>query len=755
MTDTPAPIGLQLLFGGALSDEGKLLWTAPQWQLALVIAIVLVAWGLAARGDRPLGPRLLELGAWALALLGIAVAAAGPVWVEEAGRTEPGRLIVLVDGSRSMSVLEQGTPRSASVPALVESVRSQAERVDVFHFGDDLAVGPPTAFDLPGTDLEGALMALSERVAGERLAGIVVITDGLDRGLLRRRFRDQGVDAEAPRLPGPLTVIQAGQLSDLKDLAVRSVESGGYAFLRNPFSITARVEGLGFEGRTVPVSLERNGATVTTIPVSLDAQGRGEVAFEVTPDDPGRFAYEVVVPDYEGDAVLENNRMPLVVGVVRDRIRVLQVAGSPSWDVKFLRRFLKGDPSVQLVSFFILRTPRDLNSDYGEEELSLIQFPHKQLFDADLDTFDVVVFQNFDHEPYFLHESPQLLRNLAEYVEAGGGFVMTGGDRSFDLGAYGGTPLGDVLPVEIGRGPGMADLDPFRPVLTDAGARHPVTRLTQDGSENAAWWSRFREMDGTNVVLKARPEAAVLLEHPTRVGADGRPLPILAVQEVGAGRTMALTVDSSWRWSMSEAAEGRGNQAYLRFWKNTLRWLMRDPTVSRVGVETARENYPVGDDVRIVVRVRDPGFAPLVDAEVVARVTAGTRETKLEGRTGPDGDLVLTVPASQRGTHRVVVEAEHDGHRVGDATTVYAVTNRDPELDEVVPDEPFLKWLAGRTGGRWLGPSDTVDVMIDAGAGRRVDERRETPLWRAPALAAWIALFAGLAWIVRRRAGLA
>lgn len=755
MTDTPGTWWAELLFGGNLSADGTLLWTAPQWQVALVVAVALLAWALAARGARATGARIAELAAWAAALAALAVAVAGPVWVEDAGRLEPGRVVVLVDGSRSMNVLEDGVPRSASVAAAVEAVRGSAERVDVFHFGDDLAVGAPAAYDLPGTDLEGALIALSERVAGERLAGVVVITDGLDRGLLRKRFQDQGVDAEAPRLPGPLTVIQAGALSDLQDLAVRSVESGGYAFLRNPFTIAAQISGLGFEGRTVPVSLERNGATVTTVPVTLDAEGNGEVAFDVTPDDPGRFAYEVVVPDYDGDAVLENNRMPLVVGVVRDRIRVLQVAGSPSWDVKFLRRFLKGDPSVQLVSFFILRTPRDVSSDYGEDELSLIQFPHRQLFDADLDTFDVVVFQNFDHEPYFLHESPQLLQNLAEYVEAGGGFVMTGGDRSFDLGGYADTALGDVLPVELSRGAGAADLDAFRPVLTDAGARHPVTRLAQDASENATWWQRFREMDGTNVVLAAKPDAAVLLEHPTRVGRDGRPMPVLAVQEVGAGRTMALTVDGSWRWSMSEAAEGRGNQAYLRFWKNTLRWLMRDPSVSRVGVETARENYPVGDDVRIVVRVRDPGFAPLVDATVVARVAVGTRETRLEGRTGPDGDLVLSVPASTRGTHRVVVDAEHDGVAVGSATTVYAVTNRDPELDEVVPDEPFLKWLAGRTGGRWLGPDDAVDVLLDPEAGRRVDERRETALWRAPVLAAWIAVFAGAAWLVRRRAGLA
>ena len=320
----------------------------------------------------------------------------------------------------------------------------------------------------------------------------------------------------------------------------------------------------------------------------------------MTPDEAGRFAYEVTVPAYEGDAVPANNALPLVVGVVRDRIRVLQVAGAPSWDVKFLRRFLKGDPSVQLVSFFILRTQRDLVAGFAENELSLIQFPYKRLFDDDLETFDVVIFQNFDYMPYFGGDSTALLGNLAAYVNNGGGFVMTGGDRSFGLGRYGGTSLGAVLPLQIAQVGAQPDLEAFEPVLTDAGARHPITRLTADGVENTAWWQRLRPLDGTNVVTGAHPEAAVLLSHPERVGADGKPMPVLAVREVGAGRTMALTADSSWRWSMSEAAEGRGNQAYLRFWKNSLRWLMRDPSVSRVTVETARENYAVDEEVRLV-----------------------------------------------------------------------------------------------------------------------------------------------------------
>ena len=251
-------------------------------------------------------------------------------------------------------------------------------------------------------------------------------------------------------MPGPLTIYQVGSREGLKDLSVSEVEVGGYAFLRTPFQITAKLQGVGFEGETTKASLSRDGAMVSQQSVRLNDQGDGEVVFEVVPDKAGRFTYAVEVPVYEDDAVPSNNISPVVVEVVRDKIRVLQVAGAPSWDVKFLRRFLKGDPSVDLVSFFILRTPRDLTGEYRDNELSLIQFPYRDSVSGGSVVVRCGDLQNFDYQPYSSYQSNELLGNIRRYVEEEGhAFVMVGGDRSFGLGKYGDTPLASVLPLTV------------------------------------------------------------------------------------------------------------------------------------------------------------------------------------------------------------------------------------------------------------------------------------------------------------------
>lgn len=740
------------LLGGVPAPTGELIWTSPSWVVVVAATAATVTFAASLAGRRSTGARVLEAACFALALVGWVIALAQPVWLEEEGRTEPGRVAVLVDASASMGVLEGATPRSDEAMAILSEL--DGDDVDVYSFGGGLGIGAPLAFDQPATDLETALEALADRAAGERLSGVVLLTDGLDRGLLRRRFQTEE-DPIPPELPGPLTVYQVGGTGDLMDLSVRYVDTGGYAYVHAPFTVRAELQGVGFEGRNVRAELLQDGQPVSSRDVTLDAEGNGEVTFEVRPDRSGRYTYMVQVPTYEGDAVLANNAMPVVVRVVRDKIRVLQVAGAPSWDVKFLRRFLKGDPSVDLVSFFILRTRPDMKRRYSNGELSLIEFPYEQLFTDDLLTFDLVIFQNFDHRPYFQGASNALLQNLRRFVvDDGHAFVMVGGDRSFSMGQYGGTPLEEVLPVDMSRAPVDPDPVPFQPVLTQTGRRHPVTMLVGDAVENAEWWGRLHELDGTNRVANAKSDAAVLLEHPTLKAQGGRGLPVLAVREAGKGRTMSLTVDTSWRWSLSEAAVGRGNQAYLRFWKGAIRWLIGDPTTRRVRVDTSRENYAVGDDVRVVVHALDADFAPLPDADVQVAVRLDGETTALEGQTGPDGEAIFSISAERRGAFKVDAIVRQGNAEVGFDSTVFAVTNRDPELDEVVPDDAFLSWLAKRTGGRFYGAGERGNPLLDPEAGRTVMERRELALWRSPAMALWIGLFAGLAWIVRRRAGL-
>lgn len=739
------------MFGGSLFEGGHLVFTGEPLTMAVVggaglVAVALAFWPL------PQRRRLVEVSLLAVAAMTLFMLAARPVWLAEGERIETGRTVVLVDASRSMAVAEiDGRPRFDRALALLERMPG----AEIFHFGGELRMGRPVTADLGTTDIAGALQAVSRRYAGERLAGIVLLSDGIDRGGL---FREEGgervVDFGAiPELPGPLTVVQIGEDRSVPDLSIHQVEAGSFAFLRAPFTLTVAVEAVNVGLVEVPVSLTRNGQPAGSLRVKLDAEGRGRGVFQIRPDAPGRFIYEVSVPVPPGDAVPGNNSMSRAVRVVRDRLRVLQVCGSPSMDQKFLRLFLKEDPGVDLVSFFILRTFSDFGAGYMPDELSLIEFPYQRLFEQDLSTFDLVILQNFDYAPYFERGAPRLLENLAGYVRDGGAIAFIGGDRSFDLGGYAGTALADVLPMALGVAGDSVDPRPFQPMLTAAGGRHPVTRLDGDPAANRDLWARLPMLDGTNLSRGPASGAAVLLEHPAAVS-GGAPLPILAVRQVGRGRTLALSVDSSWRWSFSEAGKGGGNQAYLRFWKAAVRWLVGDPDDQAVTVDVLTENVEPGERLRVTARVRDASFAPVSGAEVGGVVVGPDGESPLAATTSSDGTATFDVPTVSRGAHRVKLSAKGpDGVALGSAETVYAVVTRDPELDRIIPDGEGLRALAKATGGMFVPAGSWVEPLSDPAAGRVVRDRRESRVWSSALGGVILAFSASLSWWLRRRAG--
>jgi uncharacterized membrane protein len=291
--------------------------------------------------------------------------------------------------------------------------------------------------------------------------------------------------------------------------------------------------------------------------------------------------------------------LSFVARVIRDKLRVLHVVGRPSWDERFFREVLKRNPNVDLVSFFILRTLSN-TTDVSQDELSLIPFPVEKLFSSELDTFDVVIFQNFNYAPY---QVGYYLGELAEYVRRGGGFLMMGGDLSFGAGGYAASPIEDVLPVRLHAGDDLR-VQEFLPKPTTHGLLHPVMDLGEADS-----WDHLPPLPSYNHVEGLAPGAIALLQHPfERSGTENAP--IVALREVGRGRSAAVLTDASWLWKMGYVGQGGSPRPYHRFWNNLLRWLSRDPALEPLLLQASAVRYQPGEPVKLSVRVQGAALVP-------------------------------------------------------------------------------------------------------------------------------------------------
>ena len=386
------------------------------------------------------------------------------------------------------------------------------------------------------TDLLGALQAAASGAGGStrKLAGALVVSDGADNARLADGLGPEA-RAEVRALGVPVNAVAVGRAAP-RDLAIERLAVDDFAFVRNTVTVEATLRARGFADEEVRVVLRREGAVVASSTVRLErGKDRYTVPLSFAPDATGTFVFTVAAPVLPGEAVAENNARSFVLRVIRDRVRVLLVAGRPSWDVRFLRGLLKQDPNVDLVSFFILRSNAD---DPGpQQELSLIPFPVQEIFGDQLRTFDAVLFVNFAYAPYRGLEIERFLPNLRDYVRNGGALAMVGGEQSFGDGAL----RRDAARATCCRsspidGSSMAEGD-ARPRLTPEGRRHPVTSLAPGEAQNEAAWGALPPRDGGEPHARApggrRARRSCSRRRPSSVG--GRPAPLVAVREVGRG----------------------------------------------------------------------------------------------------------------------------------------------------------------------------------------------------------------------------
>ena len=715
--------------------------------LALLFALV-IAWGWRELRALP-RERRLTLGTLRAATASIALLlAVQPTCTRERLDQGEGHLAILFDVSRSTTIADVGTEtrrereRAIAAAFAAEHVTSAP---DVIAFGertvpttlDDVANGRVHLED--DTRIADGLRAAT---AGD-VGAVLLVSDGADHG---GGAMQAAIDSGAR-----IHTLALGSADAPRDDAIARLAADSVGFLRRTAHVRVTVRSLGAGGERT-VRLSRGERVLREEHVTLGDGEEREVDLTFVPTELGRALYHVEIPVEEGDVVPANNDRAFLVRVVRDDLRVLLVAGQPSWDQRFLRAFLERDPTTDLISFFILRQTADMTMA-DPDELALIPFPVDELFSEHLGSFDVVLFQNFDYGPY---EMAIYLPRIRDYVMRGGSFAMIGGPLSFTAAGYAETPIADVLPVEVlPRGTPEREsvtTDRFQPIVADGAEHHPLVTLLPDPSANGEAWAALAPMIGVNVVRATTHDGQVLLRHPTQHAPSGEPLPVLVSGAAGRGRVVALMSDTSWRWGLTTGGATGDASAYERFWDRMIRWLARDPALEPARVTTDHESYGPEARIEVSASLSDARYVPLAGEPITLaiRTEAAETVTTTEARTDAHGELhaEMTSPGAPGG---YVLVASRRGDTSDLAEEPFVVEAGGAELGDPRADHALLAEIARATGGS----ASTADhpptlASLDTRRVRSLGVETSRPFAGAWPFLLAVTLF-GIEWALRRR----
>jgi hypothetical protein len=572
----------------------------------------------------------------ALALIMLALA--NPSFTREDREPLSSVAAVVIDKSPSQNFGARTRETAKAQEALVDSLKRIAGlEVRVVEAGQ--ADG-----ETDGTRLFGALASALSDVPVDRVAGAFLITDG--------RVHDIPANAAGLGFQAPVHALITGR-KDERDRRIAISAAPRFGIVGQVQTITYRLDDQGVTGDRAKIVVRRDGEVINERTV-LSGQ---TVNVEIDIKHAGPNIVEIEASPLDNELTLVNNRAVVSIDGVRDKLRVLLVSGEPHSGERTWRNLLKSDASVDLVHFTILRPPEKQDGT-PINELSLIAFPTRELFQQKINEFQLIIFDRYARQgvlpiAYF--------DNIARYVRAGGAVLVSAGPDYASTTSIWRTPLDSVLPAE----PVGVTEKPYYAHLSDAGKRHPVTRgLEGSGAEPPHWSRFFRTVETRNAT-----------SPPVMTGADGKPL--LLLSRFGEGRVALLLSDHIWLWA--RGYEGGG--PHLDLLRRMSHWLMKQPDLD----EEALRLQVQGHDLVVLRQTMADSVAPVT----VTSPAGTTRE--------------LTLSASEPGTWRSTIPANELGLWQATDGMLKALINVGPtnpkEFSEVTSTTEMLKPLTQSTGG--------------------------------------------------------
>jgi len=448
----------------------------------------------------------------------------------------------------------------------------------------------------PETRMGDAIRHMLNELAGQQISGMIYLGDGQNNaGYVRPDQATVDLQSRGVRT----FAVGLGNPTRSRDVVLRQMFVDDEVTLSDRVKVDVEIVGYGYRGTSVTVQLteiddQQKRRVVASKNVMLPGKD-GElvpVKLEYIPGQKGKVKIVAEVLPAEGEKLTENNRRSDFLEVTDKPVRVLFVDGYARYEYRYLKNLLLRDRRVDVSCYL-----QEADALYPQEgDKPILLFPTQR---EELDEYDVIIFGDVDPNRFARDTDGNhvQLQMVADFVREGGGFVMVAGER-FAPKAYVGTPIADLLPVEI-REMSTAGIQgkqdkPAKLMLTPQGRESAVFQFDADPIESARIYGKLPGFYWFSAVTKAKSAARVLAVHPYVKGVDDKNLPVVVTQFVGSGRTMFNGVDSLWRWRWRN-----GDKYLATFWLQTINFL-KPPKVSL----NVKPDYALAEPVRILLRFR-------------------------------------------------------------------------------------------------------------------------------------------------------
>lgn len=655
-------------------------------------------------------------------------------------KTQKSLIGILIDTSGSMDLTDAKGSRAAEARTILSHSifkgLSEKNEVEFFKFADKLEELRELQLDSltfmgDGTNIQGALNAFRKKTADKYLRAVVMITDGADNlGDNPARYAGEyGV---------PIFPIPVGDPAEQKDALISRVMTNQITYAKNKVPIEVLVRANGYENIRLPISLKQGTHVLDTQTIQLSGNTlERKVIMHFVPEKEGVFKYQVEIPKLEGELTALNNDKTFYVKVLKSRMKILIIAGSPSADFSFLKRAFQSDENIEVTAFIEKKNGQFYQGQFPSDIAMLGQYDCFILLDFPRPRSSISILQTIK-QVIDKHETPLLL--------------FSGKNVYFNKLE----PLKAYLPIRL-RVPKTRERMVYVNLI-GPGLTHPLVRLAEEQAENTRSWSDLPPIYYSYLNAKVIAGAEILAA--VNKSRSGMPtsLPeqaLIVSKRTGAQKSAAFLGYGLWRWDFLMWGIGKNNQYYQQILNNTIRWLVTKEDSKLIRITADKEIYRGGEPISFTGQAYFEDYRPMDGAKIRVVIRKGERQHEINLAGVGDGKYEGQLPVLDGGDYTFEGIAFYKDRKIGSDTGKFSVEQFNLEFQSTRMKRELLQQIARQSGGEVV-VTDSLQKLSEklVFPPKRSVQSREWELWNKLTLMIIAIACLSIEWFVRKRKGM-
>ncbi|NOX64922.1 MAG: hypothetical protein GXO85_03780 [Chlorobi bacterium] len=506
------------------------------------------------------------------------------------------------------------------------------------------------------------------------LASATILSDGI--------INDGSSSAsDFERIGVPIYTVAIGDTTAKADLKIKKVIYNDFIYANTPTEIRTVLVNQNLTDKNVTVFLYEDSKLIDQQNVKLSSSGLNNVSFTYTSKLPGEKNLLVAVSKLNNEETYDNNKYHFVVNILNDKIKLLIIAGAPSYDLTIIKKIFNDNDNLKVSE--IIQITRD-------------KFLPNNNFKAKIDSSDILIMLDFPTR----YSPPELIANITKAVKNKRKpyfFILSQSVAQRELNSF-----SIDLPFKL-----QAYANAFREVRP---AVYSITDpLIASNQSDITLWNELPPIFQSETEISTVPGSQILVNSKIKnVETD---IPLIITNNIGGNRRIVLNGFGIWKWKLH--GNKRSSLLLESFLNNSIKWLYAYKQNKRFFVSPVKKVFARNDDIEFRASIYDETLTPRNDASITVTASNGNKNFNLELESIGNGVYEGKLNISVAGNFNYKSKIELDNIIENGPDGKFVISDVNIENINYVLNKNYLKLISNITSGKSFVISDYKNIFSD------------------------------------------